>query len=274
MGTIRWDWIHLTGFFILGYFSKDFSGCIFGFHIPVLQDFLLKLVNVALALAYAFTFNQIFEKYVEKGIVFKILISSFLLLSLFFITLLFLPKFFRVLLFSFIILFTLYSIPKFGLKKFPFVGSSINSLCFALLFIAGCEKVKFPGYSGLFLMLLITFQFVSQLFHELEHKKIDEKFNVHSTASFLGEDATLKLCRSAFLFSIFLAIIFLFVDNVWLTLPISLPSILFSYHFISKLQILSPRELRRSYKKYGLILGCWFLLLNLIKTAIQCVIKR
>jgi len=271
VSAIRWDWIHLTGFFILGYLSRDPStlNCILTNPLITLLEFSLKLISVALALAYAFTFNQIFEKYSEKGASKKILTSSLLLLFPLLLTFIFLSDPFRILLLGFIILFTLYSIPRFGLKKFPFIGSFINSLCFAFLFLAGCEEVRFFEYNSIFLMLLIAFQFVSQLLHELEHSKIDKKFAVRSTAIFLGREVAHRLCKSILLFSIFLATVLIFLENIWFALPISLPSILFALYFISQFEMLPYGKLRRNYRKLGIVVGCWFLVINSMRTIIK-----
>ncbi len=181
------DWFYLTGFFLLGYSLNKLGN--FDFSI-----FSLEFVVVSLSLAYAFSFNEIFEEYRNPSKAVKILLLSIVPLLLSVSILPLTSPEFQLPMSMFLFLFTIYSLPRFGLKSVPFISSLLNTIGFSLLFLSG-SGFNLDLYSTMFLFLCCSFQLVSQLVHEMEHLEIDKRYNAKTTAIFIGVRNCERICR-------------------------------------------------------------------------------
>ena len=254
------DWFYLTGFFLLGYSlnkPRNFD----------LSIFSLEFAVVCLSLAYAFSFNEIFEEYRSPSKAVKILLLSIVPLLLSVSILPLTSPEFQLSISIFLLLFTIYSLPRFGLKSVPFISSLSNTIGFSLLFLSG-SGFNLDLYSTVFLFLCCSFQLVSQLVHEMEHLEIDKRYNAKTTAIFIGVRNCERICKiissSCILQTIF--IIFLSNDYLYSLFFIALPSITLSVYSLLRISKTKPKRFRESFRVLGIIVGFLFLLHNLLAT--------
>jgi len=251
------DWIHLTGFFLLGYSLNNLKNL-------NIQVFILEILTVCLSLAYAFSFNEIFEHHRSPDEALRILLFSAIPLLLTIFILPFTPSAFQLPISIFLLLSTMYSFPRFGLKSIPFVSTLLNTVCFSLLFLSG-SGFNLTLSSSIFLSLCCSFQLVSQLIHEMEDLEVDRKYGVKTTAVFLGIKRCRDICVIVLILCILQSLSLTFLSKSHYSfLFITLPSSLLSVYFLLKLPEVTPKRLRKDFRLFGIIVGFLFLLHNFL----------
>lgn len=233
------DWWYFLGLIVLGFFFN---------RSPSFFYFLTKILISGLLLAFAFSWNEFFDKkFPRKKIIFP-LIPLFLILF----SLNILNQKNKILTFLFLLVALLYSLPPIRLKSYPFIGTFCNAFGFSLLFLIGANNFKnnliWPIYFGLFSLL-----FVAQLIHELEHALQDKSARILTTAIFLGER------RTKFLIIFFL----LLGDTSFLrfSLFVTIISLIYSlYIIILLIKNINYSSLRKIYRYTGLAFGIILLL--------------
>ena len=238
------DWLHYLGFALMGWAIK----------IPNIKisrfDFIFSvLIFPSLLLAYGYSLNDYFDKGEQK---------KYFLLPLVLSTILFpFLNFGQILVgVMFLVLVTFYSLKGISLKKFPVIGTLTNTIGFMLIFMIGYTAKEGITILGLvFFLLLGIYQTVAQLIHEKVHLESDIKFGRKTTAFYLEKTLPLFL-RSMLLITIPLSLFLLLKTEFIL---FSITCILFSLIFFAKLGKVD-KEIRKTYKLGGLVVGLFFLL--------------
>jgi hypothetical protein len=230
------DWRHFLGLTFLGYLcDKPFCSSYY---------LLIKIVISGLLLAFAFSWNEFFDRKFSKKRVFFPLTPLFLILLL----VKFLNPATKILTLLFFLVALLYSLPPIRLKSYPFIGTFCNAFGFSLLFLIGVDnfenQIVLPLYLGLFSLLC-----VAQLIHELTHAPQDKSERILTTTLFLGEKKT-KILLLSFLVLAFLSFCkFSFLIAGFLLLSASHITVL-----LTKKEI-NYSHLRKIYRYDGLVLG-------------------
>ena len=247
------DWIHYMGFFILGYTLYQSS---------INFLFLIQTVEVSFMLGYAYSLNKVFDEKMSKHNVIFPLIP--LLLALIFLIFFDLRK--KILITGFLILVTLYSMPKIRLKSIPIICSLSNNIGFLLFLLLGASENLMNILTIKFFFLLFFLQSSAQFIHEMVHMKEDRRESITTTAILLGKNRTKKLYS---LFLVLASIVSLtFTYNTISFLLLTIPTLAFSSYFIISIDNPKIGNLREKYRVYGIITGLFFLLNNIIRLAV------
>lgn len=232
-------WLHFLGFTVLGAVASP--------SIPLSRLF-VGVAASALLLAYAYSFNDFFDKK-KKGF--------FPFAPLF----LFAPLMFvmdaRQIFFSilFVIIVTLYSLPAPRLKAFPVFGTLSNSIGFSFLFLIG-SQLPLNRVSLVLLVILFVLETVAQLIHELADMKEDAKDRVLTTARWVGRKNTQRISRMLLVIAIFVS---LSMTNSFGFYFIGIPTIIFSSLFFVRTSFPDSAVVRAEYRKVGMLAGMFFL---------------
>ena len=226
------DWIHYLGYTLIGsILFKDIK----------INTFL----QTSLLLAYAYSFNDYYDKKLKRK---YFLIPLFLSL----ITLPFLRIWEVVLSLLFLLIFTLYSWPKVWLEGKPIISTLSNSIGFTLLLILPFPNITYVLDYFLFILLIFTLNTVAQLLHEIVDLKEDKKINKITTTVKFGIKKSLILFKFC-MFNVILISFFL-LNKFPL---ISLSSIIFSCCFLLIRKV--KRKTRKMFKLLGISVGAAYL---------------
>ena len=233
------DWFHYLGFTLLGLSLRNFNTITVTFHL-FLSGFLL---------AYAYSLNDYYDKHQRKKFFFLPLILSLPFLY-------FLNKFQLVLVILFLLIMTFYSAKPFRFKSIPIICTFCNGIGFSILFLIGAYYHTNSTLSVISLFYwLFFFQMAAQLIHEMVHLEEDKKENILTTAIYVGEKNTKRLCY-LFLFLAFVTSYCLFwlrITNLFL-FSISAIFILF-FMFEIKVKEIIDEKLRKMYRIIGTLVG-------------------
>ncbi|MDI6826390.1 MAG: UbiA prenyltransferase family protein [Candidatus Aenigmarchaeota archaeon] len=238
-------WYYYLGFILLGFFMN------YSFSLTLL----ILLLAGSFMLAYAYSFNDFWDKrkkaYFVLPLVLSILIIPFLNQTQILLALIFL----------FIV--TIYSAKPIRLKAKPFLSSFCNGIGFSVLFLLGysVKSLDFRGF--IFFLLFFCFNMVAQFIHEIVDLKEDRKNRIITTAVFLGEDKIKTTCYTFLLIAFLLSFYLFYLEFVgFIFVLATLFFVLFFTYKIHKKKI--DRRLRKEYKLFGLIVGViYFILLFL-----------
>lgn len=247
------DWLHYIGFFILGY-SLYYSNINF--------LFILQIIEVSLLLSYAYSLNQFFDKKMKRKYIIFPLVPLFLALF----PLAFFGSIKNILIISFIILVTLYSVPKIRLKSFPIICSFSNNIGFSIFFLLGVSPNLTSTLTLKFFFLLFFLQSSAQFIHEMVHMKKDKRESITTTAILLGKNRTKKLYSLFLVLASIVSLTFTYSTISFFLLTI--PTLAFSSYFIISIDNPKIGNLREKYRVYGMITGLFFLLNNVIRLAV------
>jgi len=227
------DWVHYLGYTLIGsMLTRNFN--------------ILNLIVTSLLLAYAYSFNDYYDKKQKRKYFFIPLISYFILLP-------FLPTFSILMSIFFLILFTVYSHPKFWLEGRPYISTFSNSVGFTLLLLLPFQRATHVFDHLPFLILIFLLNSAAQLLHEIVDYKKDRKINKLTTTVKLGIRASLILFKFSLIATLLLAILLL-----WRFPLISLSTIFFSLLFLRIKKV--DRKTRRKFKKWGILVGIIYLI--------------
>jgi len=219
------------------------------------QGFFL-LFQLALAFAYSFAINDFFDHFISKernylGNVLKQLgkrKALFLcILPLFgiFVSFIFFSSLLAIIPLTFIIiLFTLYSVPPFRLKRHYILSLPINSLCIAILpflFILSFYGT-YPEQATVFLILFFLYIFFHEIIHQIAHFKYDKKSGIRSFPVVFDFKRSLLIIKISLIIYILIVVFFIFINPY--SNFIFVISILFSFYRLYKLSK-TPLDLKR-----------------------------
>jgi 4-hydroxybenzoate polyprenyltransferase len=224
----------------------------------------------AALLAYAYSFNDIYDKELEysrrgslflrarirtKRALFPVipLLVSLVLLSMFSLHVVILGV-------SFAILWAMYSYPVPRLKAIPGVCTVVNGVGFPVLFLMGFAVEAPPNLESMLIFcMLVLLEIPAQLIHEVCHASKDRLFQVHTTAVRYGEKGATEAAIASLL-GVLSLIVYMLSRRV-LSLGVALDISLFASVFIVLLAVSQTRKpvgpglLRRLYKYAGIIVG-------------------
>ncbi len=223
------DWFKVLGLVLISCMLFEAS-----FH-----DFIKLLIISSLVIAYGFSVNDLFDfkyrkeknlvglLYSKKKHIVIILVSMPLILSLL-LAHIFLPLRSRLFLFLSLLILSLYSIPPVRLrdrKIFDVLCNSAFCLAFVYSYFYFTSHVDLHFF--FFLSVFLFFFFISEITHELSHKRKDIASGKISTAVWLGREKSIRIVKLVIFINIFLSSTFLlFIQSSLIALP--LISILFS----------------------------------------------
>jgi 4-hydroxybenzoate polyprenyltransferase len=203
--------------------------------------YFLPIVQFSLAYSFVFSLNDYFDYKIsqEKNFV-QIIIrkgskEKSLLLKIFFPLIILIPTFwlnsFNSLLFLllFLLLSSIYSLPKFGLKKnflfsIPANSFSIGAFSFLSSYFFVSEKLDFKGimFTVIFILLIAIYEII----HQISHIKEDKKSKIKSLPVVFGVQKSLKI--AIFIQSLILTIALIsLLMNFWSNL-VFLGTVVFS----------------------------------------------
>jgi len=238
------NWFYYLGYFILGFtlFYKEFK--FFN-----LFYFLSSFFASAFALAYAYSFNTIIDKKLKsKCFIYPLIACLFLSF--------FLPLTSFVYLITFLVITSLYSLPKIRLKGIPFVSLLINAIGFNLIFMMGYFSYSFTDLFFLFFILLFILNLIAQLIHEIHHFSQDKKQKIKNTAIFLGRKNCYIMIKILLIFLIFLSLIFFHYKFIL----IGSSTLILSFYFLFVITKKVIYKIRKEFRNYGIIVGIIYLL--------------
>ena len=243
------DWFYYLGFILIG----------FSVNSQLDIDIIKYIFLGASLLAYAYSFNDFYDKR-EKNMFFILpLVLSFLLLPLF--------NYFQIIIsLIFLIIVTFYSIYPFRLKAKPFIGSFCNGFGFTLFFLLGYFVIHVINLIGiLFTLLFFSFNMVAQFIHEIVHLKEDKRSKIITTVVFLGEKNIKRFCYFLLFIDFWIGIhLFLLKAlNILSFLSISFFTLFFIFQIRNKRIDISTRK---RYKFLGIIIGIILFLSHLFNT--------
>jgi len=228
------DWIHYLGYVLLGSsICKNFS----------LSIFLLA----SLMLAYAYSFNEYFDKKLKRKFFVLPLLFSFLFLP-------FLNSLQLLIYFSFILLVTFYSLPLTYLEGKPILSTLSNSIGFLLIFLLPFTTLKKIIEFSNFLLLLFLLNSAAQIIHEIVDYRKDKKIGKNTTAVILGIKNSIFLLRVTLLLTAITSLFLFFSLKI-----VSISSFLFSSFFFLLSYKKIDNRFRRKFKHLGIVCGTFFL---------------
>jgi 4-hydroxybenzoate polyprenyltransferase len=227
------DWFHYLGYILLGCLASNNLD---------LSNFLLG----SLMLAFAYSFNDYFDKKLKNKTFILPLLLSFVFLP-------FLNNFQLIFYFLFIFIFVLYSWPVTYLEGRPFFSTILNSVGFLLIFFLPFRNIgKFLELSN-FSLLLFFLNSAAQIIHEITHYKDDKKNGKITTVVNLGIENSILVLR--------LNLILIIITS-FLLFPkfkfVSISTLLFSIYFLSHKKI--DIKTRKRFKLLGILCGIIYLL--------------
>jgi len=227
------DWVHYLGYTLIGStLARNFN--------------ILNLIVTSFLLAYAYSFNDYYDKKTKKKYFFIPLIFYFILLP-------FLPTFSTLVSMLFFILFTVYSHPKTWLEGRPYISTISNSIGFTLLLLLPFQRATDVLAHFPFIIIIFLLNTAAQLLHEIVDYKEDRRINKITTTVKLGIRASLILFKLCLITTLSLAILLLLRSPL-----ISLSTIFFSLLFI-KINIVN-KKIRRKFKEFGIFVGIIYLI--------------
>jgi len=227
------DWIHYLGYTLIGSaLAKNFN--------------IVNLIVTSFLLAYAYSFNDYYDKKQKKKYFLIPLIFYFILLP-------FLPTFSILVSLFFFILFTAYSHPKIWLEGQPYISTFSNSIGFTLLLLLPFQRATDVFAYFPFLILIFLLNTAAQLLHEIVDYKEDKKINKITTTVKFGIRTSLTLFKLCLIVTLLLAILLLRKSPL-----ISLSTIFFSLLFLKIKKV--NRKIRRKFKELGILVGIIYLI--------------
>jgi 4-hydroxybenzoate polyprenyltransferase len=229
------DWLHYLGYTVLGLaITSNFS----------LKDWLTYLSLSVFLLAYAFSFNQYFEKKERRKYFLLPLVLSFIFFPI-------LHELSKVIYVILILIATFYSWPKINFQAKPIISTLSNGFGYLLIFILPVYilSIRILIFSILIFLLNIN----AQLIHEMVDYNKDKKNKKITTTVFFGRNIIMKFFKISLLLTIFVSIIFSFLFN---NLLILISTVFYSFYFLQKIEIRRiNHKYRYQYKFLGTLLG-------------------
>ena len=238
------DWLPFLGFALIGFLLK-----VSYIDITSLRHLFFILIFSSLLLSYAYSLNDYFDKGGKRKYFLLPLVFSVILLPFF--------NSGQILwIVIFFVLFTLYSLEWVALSKSPVVGTLINTIGFLSIFMIGhMTKEGIAMVGVIFLFLLSIYQTISQLIHEKVHLKEDIESGRKTSVFYLKEKTELFI-KGMLILTLPLALFLLLRTNF---IFFGIACILFSLFFLIKASQID-KQLRKTYKLDGMIVGLFFLL--------------
>jgi 4-hydroxybenzoate polyprenyltransferase len=236
-------WYYYLGYIVLGFLLKS----------PLNIEIIKHILLGSFLLAYAFSFNNFYDKREKRKFFILPLILSFLFLPLF--------NIFQIIIsLIFLIIVTFYSLHPFRWKAKPFISSLYNGFGFTLIFLLGYFVTPTFEIGGLlFSVLFFCFNMVAQFIHEIVHKKIDKKNNIITTVVFCGESAVKKFCFFLFALSLFISLYLCYLRFINpLTLFVTILYVIKFTIILSRKKI--DKKVRSEYKVLGIIVGLFYII--------------
>lgn len=237
------NWYYYLGFVLIG----------LSLRLMLDIDTIKHVLLGASLLAYAFSFNNYYDKHEKRKFFILPLILSFCLLPLF--------NFFQIIVsLIFLIIVTLYSAYPFRLKAKPFISSFCNGFGFTIIFLLGYFIIPNIELDGIiFFILLFSFNMIAQFIHEVVDLNEDKKDSNITTAVFLGKENIKKLCY-LFLFSTILLVSYFFYLGI-INILIFISTISFEIFFMieikkEKIDI----NLRKKFRIFGILIGVIYII--------------
>ncbi|MBD3388182.1 MAG: hypothetical protein GF416_03805 [Candidatus Altiarchaeales archaeon] len=246
------DWTHLLG---LGLFGLAYTGKIF----DIVPLFSCTIIS-SLYLAFGYSSNLVFERFIRKKIPFLPLFSVFLpILAALSLSFIISKGLFLVLVIG-TIFSILYSGPPLYMKTVPIVELSLNSSLFTVLFLVGiftgggAIDYGVVGMSSLIFFLIVPFQLVQEL-KDLEY---DEKNGFKTTANSLPLNLLKMIVFSSFFLTLVIATILPFVSKItWVFTAVTYLLCFALMHYVPPItrDQIQNRKLRSIYRIIAIFYG-------------------
>jgi 4-hydroxybenzoate polyprenyltransferase len=257
------DWLHFLGFTILGVLLGKPAAAL-----SPAPTILIIAASAAL-LAYAYSFNDVFDRQYElpygahirvnriktRDVLASVcpLMLGVIMLAQFSSTVLELGVLFSLLWFC-------YSYPRPRLRAVPIFCTAVNGVGFPILFLMGFQTVNADLFGAVFLFFaLVLLEIPAQLIHEICHSQGDRRLGFSTTAVRYGTGKALQGAILALIANVILVAILLVQGFTSPIVALSLGSfaVIFSIvlFFVQRLARLNFHELRVKYRYGGIIAG-------------------
>jgi 4-hydroxybenzoate polyprenyltransferase len=258
------DWLHFLGFTFLGILLARQLGAL-----DLTRTMMILGASAAL-LAYAYSFNDVFDHQIEipssnrqpqangrkaRSVVASLcpLALGIILLAQFSSTALFLGVLFSL-------LWAAYSYPMPRLRAIPVICTIVNGVGFPILFLIGLQSENVdPLGSAFFFSMLVFLEIPAQLVHEICHSQGDRVRGFRTTAVHYGARKALQAAILSLIAGIILVAILLAQGFMSPMAALSLGSFAIVFTIVLAFEQRLPganfSELRMKYRYGGIIAG-------------------